>query len=123
MTRQIYRSCREPIREELSWKERWKGYDKGLISCWEVGREIREKQPGLAQRAEKGELPAMGWKGGADKKTKKGVRYGTFYYLAQWQGLRGEDLNIDLNEEPELICSKTGMKVIYTNDVEKYGEV
>jgi hypothetical protein len=45
----------------------------------------------------------------------------TLNYLAQWQGLRGQDLDIDLSQEPELICSKTGMKVIYTRDVKKYG--
>ena len=52
---------------------------------------------------------------------KIGEKYGTLNYLAQWQGLRGKDLNIDLSEETELICSKTGMKVIYTGDVKKYG--
>ena len=63
----------------------------------------------------------MGWKGGVDKKTKKKEKYGTLFYLAQWQGLRGEVLDIDLSQETELICSKTGMKVIYTADVKKYG--
>ena len=29
--------------------------------------------------------------------------------------------NIDLSKERELICSKTGMKVIYTGDAKKYG--
>jgi len=62
----------------------------------------------------------LGWKGGVDKKTKKGEKYGTLKYLAQWQGLRGEDLNIDLSDEPELICSRTGVKVIYTADFDKY---
>ncbi len=82
---------------------------------------MREKEPELAKRAENGELPSMGWKGGVEKKTKKGDMYGTLYYLAQWQGLRGEDLDIDLSQEPELICSKTGMKVIFTGDINKYG--
>ena len=41
--------------------------------------------------------------------------------MAEWQGLRGDDLDIDLVEEIELICSKTGMKVIYTGDEKKYG--
>ena len=60
--------------------------------CWEVGRELREKKPELARRAENGELPALGWKGGVETKTKKGEIYGTLFYLAQWQGLRGDDL-------------------------------
>ena len=121
MSQRIYRSYHEPKREGLSWEEYWKGPDNGLITCWEVGREIGQKDPEMAERAKSGELPVLGWKGGVEKKTKKNEKYGTLYYLAQWQGLRGEDLNIDLSEEIELICSKTGMKVIYTGDVKKYG--
>jgi hypothetical protein len=122
MSQRVYRSCREPIRKELTWEERWKGDDKGLISCWELGRKLREEKPALAKRAENSELPVLVWKGGVAKKIKKKGKYGTFHYLAEWQGLRGEDLNIDLSEEPEIICSKTGMKVIYTGDVEKYAD-
>lgn len=121
MSQRIHRSDREPIREGLSWDELWKGEDNGLITCWEVGRELREKEPELAVRAEKGELPVLGWKGGVEKKTKKGEKYGTLFYLAQWQGLRGDDLDIDLSKEPELTCSRTGMRVIYTCEIEKYG--
>lgn len=121
MNQRIQRSHKEPKREGLSWDERWKGEDNGLITCWEVGRELREKEPGLAIRAENGELPVFGWKGGVEKKTKKGEKYGTLFYLAQWQGLRGDDLDIDLFQEPEMICSRTGMRVIYTGNMEKYG--
>lgn len=121
MSQRIYRSYGQPKRERLSWQELWQGDDKGLILCWEIGREIRQKEPELAQRAENGELPVLVWKGGVEKKTKISEKYGTLHYLAQLQGLRGEDLNIELSEEPELICSKTGMKVIYTGDVKKYG--
>jgi hypothetical protein len=35
--------------------------------------------------------------------------------------LRGEDLDIDLSDEPELVCSRTGMRVIFTGDVKRYG--
>lgn len=121
MSQRIFRSFNEPIRKDLSQEESWKGNDKGLITCWEVGRRIREKEPELARRAEEGELPPMGWKGGVENKTIKGEKYGTLFYLAQWQGLRGEDLDIDLTDEPALICSRTGMKVIYTGDLKKYG--
>lgn len=120
MSQRIYRFYKEPKREGLSWEELWSGEDRGLITCWEVGREIREKDPDLAERAENGELPILGWKGGVERKIKKSVKYGTLRYLAQWQGLRGEDLDIDLSQELELICSKTGMKVIFTGDVRKY---
>jgi hypothetical protein len=121
MIQRIHRPHKEPRREGLAWDERWKGEDKGLITCWEVGREIREKEPDLAIRAEKGELPVLGWKGGVEKKTKKGEKYGTLFYLAQWQGLRGDDLDIDPAQELELTCSRTGMRVIYTGDLKKYG--
>jgi len=120
MNQRIYRSYQEPKREGLSWDERWQTQDKGLITCWEVGRELSEKNPELAERARKGELPVMGWKGGVERKTKIKEKYGTLNYLAKWQGLRGDDLDIDLSEEIELICSKTEMKVTYTGDVKKY---
>jgi len=121
MNKRIYRSHLVPKREGLSWHELWRGDDGGLILCWELGREMRQKEPELARRAENGELPLSTWKGGVEKKTNIGEKYGTLNYLAQWQGLRGEDLNIDLSEEIELICSKTGMKVIYTGDIKKFG--
>ena len=121
MNQRIYRSYKEPIRENPSWDERWRGPDKGLITCWEVGRGRSKKEPELAEQAINGELPVLGWKGGIEKKIKKKEKIGTLFYLAQWQGLRGDDLDIDLSQESELICSRTGMKVIFTGDVEKYG--
>lgn len=82
---------------------------------------MREKEPELTRRAEGGELPPMGWKGGVDHNIKKRKKYGTHFYLAQWQGIRGDDLDIELSSEPEVICSRTGMKVIFTGDLTKYG--
>jgi hypothetical protein len=120
MNQLIFRSYKEPKRKGLTWHERWKGDDKGLIICWEIGRELSQKEPELAELAKKGELPPLGWKGGVEIKTKKKQKYGTLFYLAQWQGLRGDDLNIDLSKEIELTCSKTGIKVIFTGDFEKY---
>lgn len=116
----IQRSYEEPKREGLTWTKRWKSEDRGLIACWEVGRRLRKRDPELAFRAEKGELPVLQWKGGVEKKIKKNQKYGTLNYLAQWQGLRGEDLKIGLSDEPELICSLTGVKVIYTANFNKY---
>lgn len=121
MNQRICRSYHEAQRKGLSWDERWRGRDKGLITCWEVGRELSEKEPELAERAKKGELPVLAWKGGVEKKTKKKEKYGTLKYLAQWQGLRGKDLDVDLSGEREIICSKTGMKVVFTGDINKYG--
>jgi len=122
MSKRIYRSFQEPLREDLSWDERWRGPDKGLITSWEVGRKRSMESPELAERVKKGELPALGWKGGVEKKIKKKEKYGCLNYLAEWQGLRGKDLDIDLFEEREIICSRTGMKVTYTDDVSKYAE-
>ena len=122
MSNRIYRSLQEPIREDPSFDERWRGPDNGLITCWEVGRTKSIDDPELVERAKNGELPVIGWKGGVEKKIKKKEKYGSLNYLAQWQGLRGEDLDIDPSEKIEMVCSKTGMKVIYTGDATKYAE-
>ena len=122
MSNRIYRSLQEPIRENPSFDERWRGLDKGLITCWEVGRSKGLESPKLTERAKNGELPVLGWKGGVEKKIQKKEKYGSLNYLAQWQGLRGKDLDIDLTAEREIICAKTGMKVIFTCDAAKYTE-
>ncbi len=122
MARRILRAKDTPKREGLSWNERWKAEDLGVITAWEVGRELREKGSPLAAMAERGELPVLPWKGGVAQRTKKGSKYGTLWYLAEWQGLRGDDLDIDLDEEVEMTCSKTDMTVTYTLDREKYRE-
>ncbi len=120
MNLRIFRAHSDPKREGLSWSERWEGRDKGLITCWEIGRELAHKEPKLAGRAINGELPVLGWKGGVEKRIKKMDKYGSLFYLAQWHGLRGEDLDIDLCKETELTCSRTGMRVTYTSDANKY---
>ena len=135
MSQRIYRSLHEPIREGLSLDERWNGPDNGLIWCWELGRKRSQEEPDLALRARNGELPYLKWKGHADqtkeeeesekksdKKIKKKLKYGCFYYLAEWQGLRGDDLNIDLSVETEITSTKSGIKVIYTGDRAKYAK-
>ena len=116
----IQRAFSEPLREGLSWDDKWKSDDNGLIKCWEVGREIRDRDPELAAKAENGELPPLGWKGGVAKAVKQKKKIGTLNYLAQWQGLRGEDLNIDLGSEPQLTCTHTDVSVTFTGDLEKY---
>jgi hypothetical protein len=123
MSNHIYRSIQEPIREEmLSFEERWKGSDMGLITCWETGRKMAINDPELVSRILSGELPAgLGWKGGVDENTKQKKKIGTLYYLAQMQGLRGDDLDIDWTKEYVLVCSKTGVKVTYTSNVMTYG--
>jgi hypothetical protein len=128
MTTRLYRSIREPIRDGLSWEERWRGPDQGLIWCWERGRQMRTRQPERAARAEQGELmvsevvaayrtePVPVWRGGVSKRLKDVPIKpdGSLNYLAEWQGLRGEDLDIDVAEERVIVCTKTGQAVAFS---------
>lgn len=116
----LTRSNKQPKRSGLSTQELWHGEDRGLIICWEVGRELGEKDPELARKAQNGEFPVLLWKGGANKKLKTGEKYGTLQYLATWQGLRRDDLRIDTTQDVTLTCTKTGMKIIFTGDYKKY---
>lgn len=108
-----------PERKKFTWKETWEQNDRGLIKNYEVGRNLAKKHPELSEKAKRGELPTLGYKGGSDKQLKLKVKYGALNYLAQWQALRGEDLNIDLDKEIVLTCSKTDIKVTFTMDLEK----
>jgi hypothetical protein len=118
----IERQFTEPDRQMKSWHERWAGEDHGIIAAWERGREKRTEDPSLAARTLEGELPVLPWKGGVDKAIKAG-KYGTFLYLAMWQGLRGEPLEINTSEDLVMTCSKTGVQVTYTADESKYRNV
>ena len=119
----IHRSASEPPRGGMTTEELWHGADYGLIACWERGFEKAREDSALAKRAKNGELITLAWKGGISKKLKTKTKYGVFKYVAMWQGLQGEDLNIDTNGEHVVTCSKFGVPVIFTNDIEKYGEV
>lgn len=114
----VTRPISTPLREGLTWDQRWKGEDKGLISAWERGRTKSKEDPDLAARTIQGELVVLGWKGGVEKAI-KGKKHGSILYLAMWQGLRGDDLNIDTEKEVDLICSKTNVVVTYTADLNK----
>ena len=118
----IHRSITEPIREGGTWDERWNAEDNGLIACWERGREKRQEDPSLAAQAAAGQLVVLPWKGGVEKAIKKKQKFGTLFYLAMWQGLRGDDLNINPTQETALNCSTTGMTVVFTSDMAKYAE-
>ena len=118
----LHRSITDPIREGAKWEERWNAEDDGLIACWERGREKRLEAPSLAAQAADGQLVVLPWKGGVEKAIKKKQKFGTLYYLAMWQGLRGEDLNIDPAEEIVLNCTATGIAVVFTSDMAKYAE-
>jgi hypothetical protein len=109
----IFRSIETPLRKNLTWEELWVDKDMGLIYCWEKGIELSFDDPGLAERAKQGELVVLNWKGGVSKKLENDSEDGTFNYLATWQGLRGEDLNLDLDKTLTLTCTKYNHKVIF----------
>jgi hypothetical protein len=112
----------DPGRDSMTWEERWEGADKGLIAAWERGREKSGEDLILAAAARRGELVALPWKGGVERATKQTRRYGTLLYLAMWQGLRKEKLDIDMECETALTCSRTGMTITYTPDASKYSQ-
>ena len=116
MITSLHRSIREPIRKHLNWNDRWKSHDNGLIYCWERGRELQKEKPEWAESAKNGELPVMWWIGGVERKL-KGKKQGTLFYLATWQGLRGEDLNIDPDDEHHEICTRTGQLVTFKRTI------
>ena len=118
----IHRSISEPIRADAMWTERWNGEDRGLIACWERGREKSSEDPLLAARAREGQLVVLPWKGGVEKRLKK-KKFGPLCYLAMWQGLRGDDLHVDLTEEVALTCTATEMTVTFTYDATQYAEM
>lgn len=119
----IHRSIVEPLRLDPNWEERWGDVRQGLITSWERGREKSIEVPALASRALNGELVVLPWRGGVEKEIQKKLKYGAFNYLAMWQGLRGEDLSIDVEDEPELTCTATKMTVVFTTDLTKFTEV
>ena len=104
-----------------SWEGLWQGEDEGLIVCWLRGIEKARQQPDLADAAKLGEFPALAWKGGGEA-IKAGKRLGALHYLATWQGLRGEDLNIDIKAGATMTCTRTGMVVTFTGDLAALGK-
>lgn len=114
MVTRLRRSVNQPIRPGLSWIETWEGPDKGLIQCWERGRQKRVEEPELAARAKEGQLVVLAWKGGVEQKLKVEKKAGTLNYLATWQGLRGEDLDIAIEGERVIVCAKTGQAVVFS---------
>ena len=115
VTNYLRRSINEPIREGLRVPELWSGPDNGLIWCWERGRQKRVKEPDLAARAERGELVLLAWRGGVEKKIEADKKLGTLNYLATWQGLRGQDLYIDVEGEAVVVCSETNQAVEFSS--------
>ncbi len=119
MTAVVRRSLLEPIRSGLSWHQIWDAEDRGLIQCWENGRQGLAISLESIEAARRGELPILHWKGGIAGKPKLKKKYGALYYLATWQGMRGEDLLIDLKEEVSIVCTRTGVSVTFTSHLSK----
>ena len=117
----VFRSVEEPIRQGLSTLELWQAEDHGLIACWERGREMAIDEPEIAQQAREGVLLILPWKGGVDRKMQgKSPKVGTYRYLATWQGLRGENLDVDTDTEIRITCTAFGQDVLFTDDFNKY---
>ncbi len=110
----ITRSIHEPIRTHLGMEHRWDQEDCGLIWCWERGRIMADADPELAARAKDGELMVLGWRGGLHAALQKPKMDGTLNYLAQWLGLRGENLHIDTEVHTIIYCNKCGTPVTYS---------
>ena len=94
------------------------GEDKGLIASWLRGIEKAKEDARLAQKALAGELPPMPWKGGVERAI-KGGKIGALHYLAAWQGLRGENLDVSFNDELQMTCTRTQVTVLFTGDLKK----
>lgn len=92
------------------------GPDKGLISAYLAGVAMASSTspPPEVAAALRDELPVLPFKGGTDKTKKAKSKIGALQYLAMWHGLRGDDLALDTDEEPQRTCSKTGITVLFT---------
>lgn len=114
----ITASAINPPEQGTSWDERQEGADKGLISAWLAGRAQRAAWSEIALAATRGELPPLPFKGGVEREI-RATKTGALHYVAMWQGLRGEDLHIDLSSEIEKVCARTGVTVVFTADISK----
>lgn len=103
---------------QVTWDDRWEGMDRGLICSWARGREKARETPALREQALQGELPPLAWKGGGDKTIKLGRRVGSLHYLAMYQGLRGEPLDIDPDIGATLTCTRFKTVVTFTGDAQ-----
>lgn len=116
----VRESFANPPPFEADFYARTQGPDRGMISAWQAGIRKRREDPAAARLAEAGELPVLPFKGGVARAIKaKKPKIGALAYLAMWQGLRGEDLDIDLHSEPMRTCTRHDVTVVFTADVVK----
>lgn len=109
----VHASLECPPTVGATWEERWEGPDRGLYLCWLKGVAMAGESPALADAARSGSLPVLPWRGGVEKAV-KALKLGSVYYLAMWQGLRGDDLSVSLEEDVIITCSRTGTRVRFT---------
>jgi len=95
------------------------GPDQGVVNAWLAGIAMRREGGELQQLALANELPPLPYRGGVERKLKIKLKIGSLLYLAMWRGLRGDDLDLDTEIEPELVCSRTGVRVLFTLDYNK----
>ena len=117
----VFKSMKEPVVDVVNYDERINGPDRGLINAWFAGRRLAARDLDLSARAKAGELPVLGVKGGVEKKI-KGGKIGSLWYVATWQGLRGEDLDVDPDVDILMRCARFGVEVLFTLDHEKLGK-
>lgn len=115
----VTHSARNPPPISEDYAVRMEGPDKGLINAWITGLAKRVDAPELAAKATAGELPVLPFRGGVEAAIKTKTKVGHLLYVAMWQGLRGEDLQIDTDAELSMTCTRTGVPVLYTMDFEK----
>lgn len=102
---------------QQNWANRWERSDQGLITAWVAGQEYARKNPDLVERARAGELPILPFRGGVEKAIKVGAKVGHLLYVAMWQGLRGDPLDLDTEGQIEMTCAKHRVTVVFTADL------
>lgn len=113
----IVHEAGRPIELPQGWDDRWEGPDDGLIATYVRGTEIGADNASLRASALAGELPVLPWAGGLASRIKSKTKMGSLHYLAMWQGIRGESLNIETSEQTKLTCTKFGITVTFTGDI------
>lgn len=115
----IQASANNPPAYEHDYDRRLKGPDQGLINAWIAGISYAKAYPEIAARAQAGELPALPYRGGVERAIKTRNKIGALQYVAMWQGLRNEDLQLDTDAEPVMTCQRTKVPVTFTLDIKK----
>ena len=103
---------------QVTRDERWEGSDRVLICSWSRSLDKAGETPSLREQALRDELMPLAWKGGADKAIKVGKRVGSLHYLAMWQGLRGETLDVDTDCTATLTCPRFQTLVTFTGHLQ-----